>query len=111
MLHGERDSGTSVVIQNGDEMFGLDEKEGRQVLATRRDVHVLSMDQAWIVTMTGQEEAIFDVPIEAEEYARALAREARSKLFIHNECGEIIKKECFAHDGRCRSLNSLLNPD
>ncbi len=90
-------------------MYGLDDRGRRQALPTRRDVHVLCIDHIWIVTMPGRDETVFDLLQDAEHYGRALAEEARTKLFVHSEYGEVVRKECFAHEGRCRSLSARMD--
>jgi len=76
-------------------MFGLDDKaKVQRVLPARRDVHILSMEDRYIVT-SGQDEAVFDTYEDAEHYGRTIAIEEKSKFFIHSSSGEVLKKECF----------------
>lgn len=82
-------------------MFAYEEHENSDCsLPTRKDVHILGLEGGWIVTIAGSDETFFDSLEEAEEHGRAVAQREQTKLFVHSEHGQVIKKECFEADPR-----------
>ncbi len=59
----------------------------------RKDVHILLTEDRWVVTTGGSEEAFFQNQYDAETFGRRIAREQRSKLFVHNADGVVGKKD------------------